>query len=64
MRLATRSAVQGRIAALSKDGGAPVARPHTPLIEHIAKITSPLAKLSLPDDNWERSAIRTRFIMA
>jgi tight adherence protein C len=65
MRISTRSAVQGRIEALSEGGaiagGAP---PHKPLIEHIAKLTSPLAKLSLPDDNWERSAIRTRFIMA
>jgi tight adherence protein C len=64
MRLATRSAVQGRIAALSKDGAAVAGPQHTPLIEHIAKLTSPLAKLSLPDDNWERSVIRTRFIMA
>jgi tight adherence protein C len=64
MRLAGRNVVQGRIDALSKDGGAATAPQHTPLIEHIAKITSPLAKLSLPDDNWERSAIRTRFIMA
>jgi tight adherence protein C len=65
MRLSTRSAVQGRIDGLSQDdtagGGGPR---HKPLIEHIAKLTSPLAKLSLPDDNWERSAIRTRFIMA
>jgi tight adherence protein C len=65
MRLATRTAVQGRIDALSKEGGAAAAGPqHTPLIEHIAKITSPLARLSLPDDSWERSAVRTRFIMA
>jgi tight adherence protein C len=65
MRLSTRSAVQGRIDNLSKDGAASGGRPgHKPLIEHIVKLTSPLAKLSLPDDNWERSAIRTRFIMA
>jgi tight adherence protein C len=65
MRLTTRSVVQGRIDSLSKDVGTGPAGPqHTPLIEHIAKITSPLAKLSLPDDNWERSAVRGRFIMA
>ena len=64
MRLAGRNAVQGRIDALSKDGSPAAAPQHTPLIEHIAKITSPLAKLSLPEDNWDRSTIRTRFIMA
>lgn len=64
MRLAGRNAVQGRIATWSKEGGASAAPQHKPLIEQIAKITSPLAKLSLPDDNWERSAIRPRFIMA
>ncbi|SHG50322.1 type II secretion system F family protein [Massilia sp. CF038] len=64
MRMATRTAVQGRIAALSGDSGAAAGPQHTPLIEHIARITSPLAKLSLPEDNWERSSIRTRFIMA
>jgi tight adherence protein C len=64
MRLSARTAVQGRIEALSKDTGATSAPQHRPLIEHIAKLTSPLARLSLPDDNWERSAIRMRFIMA
>lgn len=64
MRLAGRTAVQGRIDALSKDSGAAAGPQHAPLIEQIAKITSPLAKLSLPEDNWERSAIRPRFIMA
>lgn len=65
MRLSTRSSVHERIDLLAKDGGVMAKAPkHTPLIEHIAKITSPLAKLSLPDDNWERSAIRTRFITA
>ena len=65
MRLSTRSAVQGRIEALSADGGAGAGAPqHKPLIEQIVKLTSPLAKLSLPDDSWERSAIRARFMMA
>jgi tight adherence protein C len=64
MRLSTRTQVQGRIDALSKDAGPTLDPRRTPLIEHIAKLTGPLAKLSLPDENWERSAIRTRFIMA
>jgi tight adherence protein C len=64
MRLTTRTVVQGRIDSLAKEPGMPGDGKPIPLIEQIAKITSPLAKLSLPDDNWERSAIRTRFIMA
>jgi tight adherence protein C len=64
MRLSTRSAVQDRIDELSHEGGNGIGPQHKPLIEHIAKLTSPLAKLSLPDDNWERSTVRTRFIMA
>jgi len=63
MRLSTRTAVQSRIDALSQGGGGGTPQ-QRPLIEHIVKLTSPLARLSLPDDNWERSAIRTRFIMA
>ncbi len=65
LRLSTRSPVQGRIDALSAEGGAGASTPRQrPLIEHIAKLTSPLAKLSLPDDNWARSAIHARFTMA
>ena len=64
MRLSTRDAVQGRIDDLSQGGALGGGPQRKPLIEHIAKLTSPLARLSLPDDNWERSAIRTRFIMA
>ena len=66
MRMAERGAVRGRIDALSKNvaSGAPSAGRDKPLIEHIAKLTTPLANLSLPQDNWERSAIRTRFITA
>jgi tight adherence protein C len=69
MRLAARGAVRGRIDALAKGGGAGGAVSgrapgNAPLIEHIAKLASPLANLSLPQDNWERSAIRTRFITA
>jgi tight adherence protein C len=66
MRLAARGAVRTRIDTLAK-GAEPgfSSHPHqTPMIEQIAKLTSPLANLSLPQENWERSAIRTRFITA
>jgi len=65
IRLSTRSVVNERIDLLAKDGASMGKVPqHAPLIEHIAKLTSPLARLSLPDENWERSAIRMRFITA
>lgn len=64
MRLGARTVVRGRIDSLSKEPGAAAGPQRMPLIETIAKLTSPLARLSLPDDNWERSAIRSRFIMA
>ena len=66
MRVAARGAVQGRIDALSK-GSEPTfsgSAREAPMMETIVKLTSPLANLSLPQDNWERSAIRTRFITA
>ena len=64
MRISAGNAVQGRIDALSDTGASSPAGGQRPLIEQIARITSPLAKLSLPDEQWERSAIRTRFMMA
>jgi tight adherence protein C len=65
LRLTTRSAVRQRIDSLS-DANASL-EPHAPgrsFIESIVKITSPLAKLSLPDDNWEHSVLRQRFMNA
>jgi tight adherence protein C len=33
-------------------------------VERIAKVTQPLTKLSIPDEGWEQSALRTRFMNA
>jgi tight adherence protein C len=33
-------------------------------VERIAKATQPLTKLSIPDEGWEKSALRTRFMNA
>ena len=64
MRAATRSAVRRRIDNLS-DGGAPAPAPlRATLVETIAKLTSPLAKLSVPDESWENSLVRQRFMNA
>ncbi|MEJ7804681.1 MAG: type II secretion system F family protein [Telluria sp.] len=66
MRVAAGGVVRGRIDGLSKDGAGGLQPPAhgTALIETVAKLTSPLGKLSLPKDDWERSAVRTRFITA
>jgi tight adherence protein C len=33
-------------------------------VERIAKVTQPLTKLSIPEEGWEQSALRTRFMNA
>jgi tight adherence protein C len=33
-------------------------------VERVAKVTQPLTKLSLPEEGWENSALRTRFMNA
>jgi tight adherence protein C len=33
-------------------------------VEHVAQIAKPLTKLSVPDEGWEKSALRTRFMNA
>jgi tight adherence protein C len=40
------------------------ARPGTDWVAKVIKISSPLAKLSMPDEGWERSSLRTRFMNA
>ncbi|QNA90790.1 type II secretion system F family protein [Massilia sp. Dwa41.01b] len=33
-------------------------------VERVAKVSQPLTKLSVPDEGWEKSALRTRFMNA
>lgn len=33
-------------------------------VEKVAKVTQPLTKLSIPEEGWEKSALRTRFMNA
>jgi tight adherence protein C len=54
---------------LQRLGGIPDAtitapKPEVDWIAKVAKLTSPLAKLSMPDENWEKSALRIRFMNA
>ena len=64
LRLGGRSAVRVRIDDLAGTTGAKERSGRKPLVERIAKFTSPLAALSLPEENWEHSLMRTRFMNA
>src|SRR5476651_1273968 len=33
-------------------------------VERVAKVAQPFSRLSLPEDGWEKSALRTRFMNA
>ena len=64
LRLFSTSAVQSRLEGLlGKPAVLPSNEP-SPWIEHIVKLTGPLANLSLPKEGWENSALRTRFMNA
>ena len=39
-------------------------KPTQDWVARIAKLSSPLAKLSVPDEGWEKSALRIRFMNA
>src|SRR5216117_2934369 len=56
--------VRERLEAIA---GGPALRPERPpsqWVQRVVKITGPLAKLSVPEEGWESSAIRTRFMNA
>lgn len=62
LRRFASSPVQERLDALTE--GALPASKGTSWIRRIVSVTEPLAKLSLPAEGWEGSALRTRFIIA
>ena len=66
LRLLTRTPVRRRLAALSDEAGParPPGASGGPWVEQLIRLTTPLARLSSPDADWERSAIRTRFMNA
>lgn len=63
LRLSARNVIRERIDALTEDAPKPGAASR-PLAERLARFTQPLARLSLPEENWEGSIIRKRFINA
>ena len=61
-----RNAVQRRIdRAIAGEGvQSPVAESATRWVQSVVKVAKPLARLSLPDEGWEGSQLRRRFIQA
>ncbi|RZI44004.1 type II secretion system F family protein [Herbaspirillum sp. HC18] len=55
--------VRQRMHALS-DSPKPGLTPADSWLTRVAKISGPLAKLSIPEEGWEKSALRTRFMNA
>ena len=66
LRLFAGTAVQGRLQALGDAGAAGDRGRHARRrwLAHAVSLTRPLARLSLPDEGWERSPIRSRFVHA
>ncbi|OWW19096.1 type II secretion system F family protein [Noviherbaspirillum denitrificans] len=62
MTLLAPNPVRDRIQELG--AAAPAREAPDAWIAHVAKISGPLAKLSVPEDGWEKSSLRTRFMNA
>jgi len=58
------NAARDRLRRMAVVGGEAVEREAGRWIERVAKVTSPFAKLSLPEDGWEKSGLRKRFMNA
>ena len=57
--------VQQRLNKLAGSGDASAMEPVAPLwIQHVVKLSGPIAKLSLPTEGWETSRLRIRFMNA
>ena len=65
MRLLTKDPIQGRIeTVIDRPSLSMTTGEASPWVTKIIKLTGPLAKLSLPDENSESSSIRARFMHA
>ncbi|WP_205711333.1 type II secretion system F family protein [Janthinobacterium lividum] len=66
LRLFSGSAVQERLQSLGDAGAAGDRERHARgrWVARAVSLTGPLARLSLPDEGWERSPIRSRFVHA
>lgn len=64
MRYLLPTPSQQRLQQLVADGGAAPGKPGPDWIARIARLTGPLAKLSIPDQGWDKSVLRIRFMNA
>lgn len=64
--LLRRSVVRRRLETMVSEPGsiATAGLKESPWLETIAKAATPLARLSLPDEGWEQSGLRRRFMQA
>jgi tight adherence protein C len=64
LRFFSAAPLQGRLENAGARGATGTAAAPNPWVTRIIKLTGPLAKLSVPDDGWENSVMRTRFMNA
>jgi tight adherence protein C len=64
LRLFTDQPLQGRLDAIGTAADPGKKAGPNPWVTRIIKLTGPLAKLSVPDEGWEKSVMRTRFMNA
>lgn len=63
MALLSPGYMQARLASFGT-AGEPSALENDGWVETVVKVAQPFSKLSLPEDGWEQSALRTRFMNA
>src|SRR5438105_8794911 len=56
--------VRERLEAIAGGAAPRPERPPSQWVQRIVKLTGPLAKLSVPEEGWESSAVRTHFMNA
>ena len=56
--------VRDRLEVIAGGAGLRPERPPSQWVQRIVKLTGPLAKLSVPEEGWESSAVRTHFMNA
>src|SRR5438445_13465028 len=64
MRYLAPSPVQQRLQRFAGDTATADTSPTSAWIATVAKLSSPLAKLSIPEEGWEKSVLRKRFMHA
>lgn len=64
MRYLAPSLARQRLQRLAGDAAAADSKPAGAWIVRVAKLSSPLAKLSIPEQGWEKSVLRARFMNA